>query len=129
NEVITIVIANLTNVDATLNECDVVANSETCYLRIATFADGDTVPYVGSPIDNGVATFTTVVPTTVTAVVDPSLTFTITRVTATSSLMETINNGGDPDADCSASADVTASATTIEFGNVRVGQYKCAQQR
>lgn len=115
--------AGINNTDATTsggNQCDSVANSETCYVRITTY-NTDTVGSfgAGTTIDTSVGSYTVISPVTVTATIDPSLTFTLTGV-ASGSLA-----GNDANANCS--SNVTSTATTVPFGNVAVNTPKCGQ--
>ncbi|MEI6477502.1 MAG: hypothetical protein WCO52_00750 [bacterium] len=92
--------------------CDSVTNSETCWVRITTYAsDNSTV------VDNGTATYTVINTITVTATIDPVLTFTVAGV----------NSGTTSDANAGATS-VTTTATTIPFGNVALGSAKVATQ-
>jgi len=105
------------NTDA--NDCDSISNSESCYIRITTYSD----QAMTTPIDSGVVSYTVAANTTVTATVDPSLTFTIGGVTSQASL-----STNDSHAGCGSSADVVATATSIPFGNMRPASYVCGQQ-
>lgn len=99
-------------------ECDAVANSDTCYILISTYANDNGT----SLIDAGVATYTVITGTTVTATVDPSLTFTVAGITTLTAI-----NTNDSNAACTG-ADVAATSTSIPFGNITVGVSKCGQQ-
>jgi len=113
-----LVIANVTNpTDA--NECDSVTNSESCYIVITTYTNSG----LTTPADNGAISFTVFSGTTVTATVDPSLTFTVNGVT-THGTIQTNDSG----AGCASSADVAASATSLPFGNIKPATPVCAQQ-
>jgi hypothetical protein len=101
--------------DASGNACDTVANSESCYIRITTYSDSGAT----TPIDSSVASYTVVSPVTVTATVDPSLTFTVSAMTS----------GAYQDGNISCANTVTTTATTLPFGNLGVGiaKNRCAQ--
>lgn len=117
---IEISLSTITNNDATDvsgNQCDSVANSETCYVRITTYSDNT----LATPLDTSVASYTVISPVTVTATVDPSLTFTVSAVVNTSIVLN------DTTTACQNSN--TSTATTLPFGNLGVGVSKnrCAQ--
>lgn len=123
---VAVTIANITNNTATIsggNECDTVANSDTCYVRIETHSSEvlATMNGGGSLIDSSVASYTVISAVTATATVDPSLTFTVGSVNSGSI---TTN---DTNAVCANS--VTSTATTLPFGNLGVGisANRCAQ--
>jgi hypothetical protein len=120
-----ITLATITNPDAThsgVGECDSVANSETCYIRITTYSDDSTNP--STAIDTGAMSFTTTSVTTVSATIDPSLTFTVNGVAAANI------NSVDTGTGCTTVGNnVTSTATTIPFGNITVGTAKCGQHQ
>ncbi|HSI20507.1 MAG TPA: hypothetical protein VLA04_02230, partial [Verrucomicrobiae bacterium] len=121
-----IVLSTITNPSSTVsggNECDAVANSDTCYIRIETHTE-DTVAEIDSATyreDTGVTTFTVVTPVTVTATVDPSLTFTVAAVTS--------GNLSTNDSNASCANPVTSTSTTLPFGNLGIGiaANRCSQ--
>lgn len=94
------------------NPCDAVTDSDTCFVRITTKDNG------GAVIDTTTTTYTVINNVTVTATVDPILTFTVTGVGS-----GTTNEAGQGGA-----TSVTSTSTTIPFGNVTVGTAKVAQQ-
>lgn len=114
-----IILTGITNNNAD-NTCDSVANSDTCYIIVTTWADEAATT---TPVDTGVVSYTVINNVNVTATVDPSLTFTVTGITTTAALQTNDSNAG-----CAASADVAASAVAIPFGDIKVNTYKCAQQ-
>jgi hypothetical protein len=126
-DTVEIELAGLTNNTATIsggNECDTVANSDTCYTRIETHnSEVLATMNAGSSLqDSSVASYTVIAPVTVTATVDPSLTFTLAGVTN--------SNISTNDTNASCANAVTSTATTLPFGNLGVGiaNNKCAQQ-
>jgi hypothetical protein len=99
--------------------CDSIPNSESCFVRITTYADTG----LTTPVDTTTVTYTVVDAVTVTATVDPILSFTVSGVPATSTLDPAVvypSGNGD---------DVTSTATTIPFGNVTINKAKVAQQQ
>jgi hypothetical protein len=96
--------------------CDSVPDSESCWIRIATYAtDG------GAVVDQTTITYTVINPITVTATVDPILTFTVSGVNGASINENDGNYGG-------AGTLVTTTSTTVPFGNLSVGTAKVGQQ-
>ncbi len=116
--VYTVAFSTITN-NTDANDCDAITNSESCYIRITTFSD----QAMTTPVDSGVVSYTVVANTTVTATVDPSLTFTIGGVTTEAALQTNDSHAG-----CGAAADVTATATSIPFGHMVPATYVCGQQ-
>lgn len=106
---ISVQLMSVENGDLTDN-CDNDAgnNSDTCFVRIATYDFEDTL------IDDGVGTYTIVEQVTVTATVDPTFKFTVTGVGAGL----TYTNG--------VQSSVTTTPTTLPFGNLAVGTPKYA---
>lgn len=113
NEII-LGVSGINNNSATSNDCDAIADSETCYIKITTKNASDGV------IDTAITSYTVISNITVSATVDPSLTFTVAAVNA-ANLTTNDNQAGT----CTA---VTTTATTIPFGNVSVNVPKCGQQ-
>ncbi len=123
--VISIALGGLSNNDATVtggNQCDAVAESESCYVVLETFTS-DTTLTAPNLIDSTVMSYTVLSPITVTATVDPSLTLTVGGVAGTTAIQTNDSNAG-----CVGAADVTTTATSIPLGNIRVNTAKCAQQ-
>jgi hypothetical protein len=108
-------------VDAVTNNsqssaCDSVANSDSCWVQIRTYSD--TAWSTG--VDSTTVTYTVVDSVSVSATVDPILTFTVSAVTNT-------NIAGN-DSNAGSGTAVTSTVTTLPFGNVTVGTAKLAQQ-
>lgn len=128
-DTIEVVLNTITNPSAVVvggNECDSpsIANTDTCYTRIGTYDNGTYASIIAGTgvIDTSVATYTVVTPVTVTATVDPSLTFTVLGVSS--------GNIAGNDGQASCANVVTSTATTLPFGNLGVGitNNKCTQQ-
>lgn len=99
------------------NECDTIANSDTCYVRVTTYSNDD----LTGAIDASVASYTVVSSVQVQATVDPSLTFTVSAVNS--------GNIAGNDSNASCANPVTSTTTTLPFGNLGVGiaKNKCTQ--
>ena len=123
---ISVVLANITNNTSNPaggNQCDSVADSDTCYIRITTFNTDNTANWnAGSTIDSSVTSYTVITPITVTATVDPSLNFTVGAVSGAN--IDT----NDANASCGTTNVVDTTTTTIPFGNLKIATAKCAQQ-
>jgi len=122
-ETLTFTIPSVSNNTITgSNQCDSVSETDTCYLWITTYSDTGAT----TAIDSGVTSYTVTTEQVVTATVDPSLTFTIGAVSASSIATN------DTNANCTISAGVMdavdTTTTTFPLGNIRVGVPKCAQQ-
>ena len=95
--------------------CDAVSNSDSCFIRISTYTGtGGT-----GLIDSSTVTYTVIDTVSVTATVDPILTFTVAGVTSTSFGDSNVGSG----------TNVTTTSTTLPFGNVTVGTPKLAEQQ
>ena len=114
-------LSNITNVPTDGAGCDSVTDSESCYIRWTTYtgAPGSTI------VDQGTASFTIVKAVTVTAVIDPFLTFAVTgvtsSVTAQSNDIGLVGN--------SATFITGTTSNSIPFGNMTPGTPKYAQQK
>jgi hypothetical protein len=126
-------LSNITNNNGTITgagECDTVTSSDTCYVGVTTFNTTATTPQITdvttttptNSIDFAWFTYTVLSAVTVTATVDPSLTFTLAGVA--SGAIGT----NDTNASCSGT-NVTTTASTVPFGNMTVGagNAKCGQ--
>jgi hypothetical protein len=128
NDTFILTVGGITNNTATVNggnECDTVANSETCFVRMATHTTDNAGAFgSGNTIDSATATYTVIAPITVTATVDPALTFTVSGVADVNSFADTANIS------CPLANRVTSTATSISFGNVGLGVsgMRCGQQ-
>lgn len=110
-----VTLGGVANPDLTSN-CDAVSNSESCFLRIRTYSDtGSTL------VDTTTITYTVTSASTVTATVDPILTFTVAGVNSA-----TISSN---DSNVGSGTAVTTTATTVPFGNVTVGTAKMGQHQ
>lgn len=96
--------------------CDSVTNSDSCWVQITTYSDTGW----STPVDSSTVTYTVVDAVSVSATVDPILTFTVSAVTNTD-IATNDSNAGSGTA-------VTTTVTSLPFGNVTVGTAKLAQQ-
>jgi hypothetical protein len=125
NDAVVIAASTITNNDATATgagtECDSIASADTCYVRISTY-NSDSLQDNTTLIDSSVASYTVVSSILVQAIVDPSLTFAVTGVVGTSAVTNDTFTG------CTSGNSVNTTATSINFGSVRVNVPKCGQQ-
>ena len=94
------------------------ANADTCYVRITTYATAD----LSQPIDATSVSYTLVSPISVSATVDPILTFVVTGVTAANIAVN------DPNATVAGGTPMLTTPTACGFGNITVGIPKLCQQ-
>lgn len=108
--VVTFTIGAVTN--HAVGDCNASSNnsSDTCYVRIET---NDAVADGGTDIDNVIASVTVVADVTVTATVDPSFTFVVGSVGAS-----TVNNA--------ITTSVASTYSTLPFGNLTAATPKYA---
>ncbi|CAN5130053.1 hypothetical protein BH11PAT4_BH11PAT4_1250 [soil metagenome] len=116
NDVITFRIDGMVN-SSQAAACDAITNSDSCWIQITTYSD---VLHV-VPVDTTTTTYTVTDSVTVSATVDPILTFTVAGV-ASGSLAGFDSNAG-------AGTAVTSTSTTLPFGNVTVGTAKMAMHQ
>jgi hypothetical protein len=111
---------NITNnsspASGTSGQCDAINDSDTCYIGLTTRRADDSV------IDTTTVTYTVVTPVTVTATVDPIMTFTVSGVPS--------GSVGQASTDANATgANVSSQPTSIPYGNLTVGIPKVASQQ
>lgn len=121
-DTIVAVFTTITNPDVpttgTSGQCDALNDSESCFLRITT---SDTAGGAGAVVDSTTITWTVINAVSVTATVDPILTFTVTGVTNTDITTNDTNAGSG--------TTTTSTATALTFGNITVGTPKLSQQK
>lgn len=105
------------------SQCDAVTDSDSCFVRIYTYAaSADEV--AGTPIvDTTTITYTIVNPITVSATVDPILIFTVSGV------LDSALATNDGKAGAASNTTVTSTSTTMPFGHLTVGQKILMQQK
>ncbi len=112
NAVVTIPFQSITN--SGIADCDVEGSSDTCYVRIQTAS----VPgsWDTNVVDATTTTYTVIQAVTVSATVDPTFTFVISPVGASTAI------GG-------VTTTVASTVTTLPFGNLTAGTPKYAAHR
>jgi hypothetical protein len=133
NSTIHVQVNNITNNNGTITgagECDAITSSDSCFVGVTTFNTTASVANITdvttttptNSIDFAWFTYTVLSAVTVTATVDPSLTFTVAGVA--SGAIGT----NDANASCTGT-NVTTTSATIPFGNIQVGATGvCGQQ-
>lgn len=112
--VLTVVFSGVANnITTGAGMCDAVVDSDSCWVRISTFVDADVK-------DTTTITYTVINPITVTATVDPILTFTVAGVTGAQLAAN--------DSYAGSGTTVDTTSTSIPFGNLTVGTPKVGQQ-
>jgi hypothetical protein len=116
NAPVVVTVNNITN--PSLGDCSSTSpNAETCYLRLRAYT---TEAGAGTLLDSGVTTFTATDAVSVTATVDPTLTFTVGAVADTAiTTNDSYAIAGDK---------VTSTATACSFGNLGLTVGKLCQQ-